>query len=53
LGERGKAESDIVPEGKVFVRGEYWDAWSEESISRGDRIIVVDVEGMKLKVKKG
>jgi membrane-bound serine protease (ClpP class) len=53
LGERGKAESDIVPEGKVFVRGEYWDAWSEESISRGDRIIVLDVEGMKLKVKKG
>jgi len=52
LGERGKAESDIVPEGKVFVRGEYWDAWSEESISRGDRIIVVDVEGMKLKVRK-
>lgn len=53
LGEGGKAESDIVPEGKVFVRGEYWDAWSEEPISKGDRIIVQGVEGMKLKVKKG
>jgi len=53
LGEGGKAESDIVPEGKVFVRGEYWEAWSEEPISKGDRIIVQGVEGMKLKVKKG
>lgn len=52
LGEKGKAESDIEPEGKVFVRGEYWDAWSEESISRGDLIIVVDMDGMKLKVRK-
>ena len=53
LGEGGTAESDIVPEGKVFVRGEYWDAWSEEPISKGDRISVQGVEGMKLKVKKG
>ena len=53
LGEGGTAESDIVPEGKVFVRGEYWDAWSEEHISKGDRISVQGVEGMKLKVKKG
>jgi membrane-bound serine protease (ClpP class) len=52
IGEEGKADSDISPEGKVFVRGEYWDAFSDESISRGERIVVIDVEGMTLKVRK-
>ncbi len=52
-GEVGTAVSDIAPEGKVFVRGEYWNAWSEENISSGERVTVLDVEGMKLKVKKG
>jgi membrane-bound serine protease (ClpP class) len=53
LGEEGMAESDLTPEGKVFVRGEYWDAWSEEPISKGERIIILGVDDMKLKVKKG
>jgi membrane-bound serine protease (ClpP class) len=52
IGEEGKADSDIFPEGKVFVRGEYWDAFSDESIRRGERIVVTDVEGMTLKVRK-
>jgi membrane-bound serine protease (ClpP class) len=52
LGERGVADSDIDPEGKVFVRGEYWDAWSDETIRKGEGIMVQELEGMKLKVKK-
>ncbi len=52
IGEEGEADSDISPEGKVFVRGEYWDAWSDEAIAKGDRIVVSDVERMRLKVKK-
>jgi membrane-bound serine protease (ClpP class) len=52
IGEEGKADSDILPEGKVFVRGEYWDAWSDESIRQGDKIVVTAVEGMRLKVRK-
>jgi membrane-bound serine protease (ClpP class) len=52
VGEEGEADSDISPEGKVFVRGEYWDAWSDQAIARGDKIVVADVEGMKLKVRK-
>jgi membrane-bound serine protease (ClpP class) len=52
IGEEGKADSDISPEGKVFVRGEYWNAFSDESIRRGERIVVTDVEGMTLKVRK-
>jgi membrane-bound serine protease (ClpP class) len=52
LGEQGLADSAIAPEGKVFVRGEYWDAWSDEDISRGEKVMVVAVEGLRLKVKK-
>ncbi|MBI1920441.1 MAG: nodulation protein NfeD [Geobacter sp.] len=53
VGERGKADTDIAPEGKVFVRGEYWEAWSDEPISAGEKIEVVAVEGMRVKVRKG
>ncbi len=53
IGERGFADSDIMPEGKVFVRGEYWDAWSDEAIAKGDRVLVVELDEMRVKVKKG
>lgn len=52
LGEYGLADSAIATEGKVFVRGEYWDAWSDEQIARGEKVVVVAVEGLRLKVKK-
>ncbi|MEA5114336.1 MAG: nodulation protein NfeD [Geobacteraceae bacterium] len=51
-GEKGVADSEIRENGKVFVRGEYWDAWSDDSIGRGEKIEVVGLEGMRLKVKK-
>ena len=38
--------------GQVFVRGEYWNAWSDEPIKQGERVKVESVEGLKLKVKK-
>jgi len=52
VGEKGVADSDIMPEGKVIIRGEYWDAWSDNPISQGEKISVVSVEGMKVKVEK-
>ena len=52
IGEGGYADSDIMPEGKVFVRGEYWDAWSDSPVARGEKITVVAVEGLKVKVQK-
>lgn len=52
VGEKGFADSDIMPEGKVIVRGEYWDAWSDNPISQGEKITVVSVGDMKLKVEK-
>ena len=52
VGETGSADSLLAPEGKVFVRGEYWKAWSEERIEAGEKVVVVAVEGMRLRVKK-
>jgi membrane-bound serine protease (ClpP class) len=51
-GLEGEARSDILASGQVFVHGEYWNAWSEEPIAKGERIRVVAVDGLRLKVQK-
>lgn len=52
VGEEGEAVTDIRGEGKVFVDGEYWQATSEETIEKGSKIIVIAVEGIKLKIAR-
>ena len=53
IGEIGKAISDLEPGGLVRVHGEIWDAESIDSnIESGNRIIVEQVNNLKLKVKK-
>ncbi len=52
VGEKGKALSPIDPEGRVFIHGEYWDAWSDEPLAEGEKVTVVALEGLRLKVKK-
>ncbi len=53
MGEEGVAVTGIEKSGKIFIHGEYWDAESEENISKGDKIKVVEVRSnLKLKVKK-
>jgi membrane-bound serine protease (ClpP class) len=50
IGLEGRAETDLLPEGKVFVRGELWDAWSPVRLERGQSVRVVGVRGMRLEV---
>jgi len=52
LGERGTALTDLKPAGKVFVHGEYWDARSEEPIEEGAPVVVDQVDGMRLRVRR-
>lgn len=52
IGEEGSAMSTIDPTGKVFVRGEYWEARSDTPIAAGEKVVVEAVEGMCLKVRK-
>jgi membrane-bound serine protease (ClpP class) len=50
--ERGVAYTDIDPEGKVFVHGEYWQAVSDEPIAKGELVEIIKVVDLKLKVRK-
>ena len=52
IGETGTAQSSIDPEGKLFIHGEYWDARSDTPIAAGDKVVVEEVDGMQLKVRK-
>lgn len=52
-GELGVAVTPIDGEGRVFVHGEYWDAYAREPIAMGDRIEVVALGShMRLEVKR-
>jgi len=52
LGQVGKCATPLSPEGKVFVRGEYWNARAEEDLAVGVRVEVTAVEGLRLRVRR-
>jgi membrane-bound serine protease (ClpP class) len=53
LSEVGEVRTAIDPEGEVFVRGELWTAVaSGPGIGVGERVRVVGVEGLKLRVER-
>ena len=51
VGLIGIAESDLEPEGRVFVRGELWSAIAPSRVARGERVRVVGIEGLRLRVE--
>jgi membrane-bound serine protease (ClpP class) len=51
IGEMGVAITDVHPDGKVLVHGEYWNASSADPIAAGSRVRVVNVHGLKVKVE--
>lgn len=53
VGEEGEALTDFRKgRGKVFVHGEIWNAVGEEGIKKGDRVRVIGVEGLRLRVER-
>ena len=52
IGMHAEAKTDISEDGQVFLRGEYWNARSDEHINKGEKVMVVAVDGLRLKVKK-
>jgi membrane-bound serine protease (ClpP class) len=52
IGLVGVVIDRIAPNGKVFVHGEYWNAYSEEVIEEGEEVEVIEIKGLKIKVKK-
>ncbi len=51
IGETGSAITELAPEGKVFVHGEYWNAVSLRPAPAGARIIVTAIKDLKLTVE--
>jgi membrane-bound serine protease (ClpP class) len=52
LGAVGVARTDLAPDGQVYVQGETWSAEAEgEPIRAGERVTVVAVEGLRLRVR--
>ncbi len=53
VGEIGVAQTDLRPEGKVFVHGEIWNAEAAGEILRGTKVRVVEVlENLRIRVQK-
>lgn len=52
IGSEGVAITPIGPEGKVFLKGEIWNALSDEPIEAGRAVVVVEVIGLKVRVKE-
>jgi membrane-bound serine protease (ClpP class) len=52
VGEVGIVSTPLTPEGKVSVHGEFWNAFSDQPIEKGDKVQVIEVTNLKLKVKK-
>ena len=47
----GVARTTLAPQGKVLIRGEYWDAVSSAPIEAGSPVRVVSVDGLTLRVE--
>ena len=51
IGETGVVKNAIMPEGKIFIHGELWNATSKEAISKGEKVRVIRVVNLVLEVE--
>ena len=52
IGQSATARTPIDHRGKVFIRGEFWDARADESIQESERVRVLSVDGLLLHVER-
>ncbi len=52
IGEVGVARTPVAGDGKVFVRGELWNASAHNAIAAGSRVRVREVEGLRVIVEE-
>jgi len=50
IGEVARVVEDLRPDGKVLVRGEYWRASADRSITKGNSVRIDSVDGLHLHV---
>ncbi len=51
IGEVGVAQTSLSPSGKVFVRGELWDATSSVNVPAGQSVVIQQLNGLTLLVE--
>jgi membrane-bound serine protease (ClpP class) len=52
VGMRGVASTGLAPSGTVALRGELWSADAEGEIALGESVEVIEVDGMRLRVRR-
>lgn len=52
IGMNGEAVTDIEKSGKIFVNGEYWNAFSKEPIAKGKKVRIVSLSGLLAQVEE-
>ena len=52
IGIDAEAVTDIANEGKVFLKGQYWNATSEKPVKKGAKVKIIKVEGLSLIVEE-
>jgi membrane-bound serine protease (ClpP class) len=50
VGETGVAQTALLPQGKVFVHGELWDATASSALPIGQLVVVRRIDGLTLQV---
>ena len=51
IGEIGVALADLMPDGRVFVRGEYWNAVATAPVKTGEKVRITAVDHLNLTVE--
>jgi membrane-bound serine protease (ClpP class) len=51
VGDVGTVEVALTPEGKVFIQGELWTAFSDVNIETGKKVRIKEVQGMRVYVE--
>jgi membrane-bound serine protease (ClpP class) len=52
IGEVGIVSTPMTPEGKVSLHGEFWNATSDQELNEGEKVQVIGIVNLKLRVKK-
>ena len=52
IGKIGTVENTLEPEGFIFIHGELWRARASDIIEKGQKVQVIGMDGLLLKVKK-
>jgi membrane-bound serine protease (ClpP class) len=52
IGKQAEARSELNLTGLVFIHGENWTARSNEPVHKGEKVTIVDMDGLTLIVRK-